>query len=372
MIFNNDRFYLFENCKPIKGASNNIICDLQRKDFSYISNELYALIIKHHGKTLKELLLFYKKEKLIEYFDFLKEHEYIHIGNYKNLFPRINHNYYDPSEVNNCVIDLSYNFDIEHLQNLAIELEKLLCKNLEIRFYCSLPINSICKFLNFLEENELFITNVGFVFSNRDGNMIIEDMKKILINYPRISYLIVFESNNDEFIPPIRNNNTGYIVLLNNIITTPKSCGNISSDYFVCNMEAYTESINHNTCFHKKISIDIDGNIKNCPSMSQSFGNIKDTTLEEALNHKDFKKYWNLTTDKIEVCKDCEFRYICTDCRAYTEKTHTNEEGLDTSKPLKCGYNPYTGEWEEWSTNPLKQKAIQFYGMQDLIKRNEN
>ena len=62
MIFNNDRFYLFENCKPIKGASNNIICDLQRKDFSYISNELYALIIKHHGKTLKELLLFYKKE----------------------------------------------------------------------------------------------------------------------------------------------------------------------------------------------------------------------------------------------------------------------------------------------------------------------
>ena len=77
--------------------------------------------------------------------------------------------------------------------------------------------------------------------------------------------------------------------------------------------------------------------------------------------------------DKEEkVCKDCEFRYICTDCRAYTEKTHTNEEGLDTSKPLKCGYNPYTGEWEEWSTNPLKQKAIQFYGMQDLIKRNEN
>lgn len=101
--------------------------------------------------------------------------------------------------------------------------------------------------------------------------------------------------------------------------------------------------------------------------MLQSFGNIKDTTLEDALNHKDFKKYWNLTKDKIEVCKDCEFRYICTDCRAYTERTHENEKGLDTSKPLKCGYNPYTGEWEEWSTNPLKQKAIKYYGMQELI-----
>ena len=28
--------------------------------------------------------------------------------------------------------------------------------------------------------------------------------------------------------------------------------------------------------------------------MPKSFGNIKDLTLEEALNHKDFKKYWNI------------------------------------------------------------------------------
>jgi len=104
--------------------------------------------------------------------------------------------------------------------------------------------------------------------------------------------------------------------------------------------------------------------------MSQSFGNIKDTTLEKALLHPDFKKYWNLTKDEIEVCKDCEFRYICTDCRAYTERTHTNAEGLDISKPLKCGYNPYTGEWQEWSTNPLKEKAIKYYGMEELVKKN--
>ncbi|WP_449401633.1 SPASM domain-containing protein [Chryseobacterium wanjuense] len=109
------------------------------------------------------------------------------------------------------------------------------------------------------------------------------------------------------------------------------------------------------------------GNIKNCPAMPQNFGNIKDTTLEKAVNHLDFKKYWNLTKDNIEICKDCEFRYICTDCRAYTERTNNNNDGLDISKPLKCGYNPYTGEWQEWSTSPLKQKAIQHYGMEKII-----
>lgn len=91
-------------------------------------------------------------------------------------------------------------------------------------------------------------------------------------------------------------------------------------------------------------------------------GNIKDTTLQEALDHPDFRKYWNITKDQIAVCKDCEFRYICTDCRAYIE----NPEDI-YSKPLKCGYNPYTSEWEEWSTNPLKQTAIDFYAMREVL-----
>jgi len=101
--------------------------------------------------------------------------------------------------------------------------------------------------------------------------------------------------------------------------------------------------------------------------MSQSYGNIKDTTLQEALDHPDFKQHWNITKDKIHVCIPIaigsEFRHICTDCRAYIEAP---EDIL--SKPLKCGYNPYTGEWSEWSTNPLKQKAIQYYGMEEMVK----
>ena len=147
------------------------------------------------------------------------------------------------------------------------------------------------------------------------------------------------------------------------------SCGTVDLKYFNTNLPKVLESLNHNSCLNKKIAIDKDGNIKNCPAMLHSFGNIKDTTLEEALNHIDFKKYWHVNKDMIAVCKDCEFRHICTDCRAYTERNHLHED-LDLSKPLKCGYNPYTNEWSEWSTNPLKQKAIEFYGMQDLIKKD--
>jgi SPASM domain peptide maturase of grasp-with-spasm system len=97
--------------------------------------------------------------------------------------------------------------------------------------------------------------------------------------------------------------------------------------------------------------------------MPQSFGNIKDTPLKEVISNSNFKKYWNITKDDIKVC---EFRYVCTDCRAYTEDPNDL-----SSKPLKCGYNPYTNVWEGWSTNPLKQKAIEYYSKQDLIKKDE-
>ena len=98
--------------------------------------------------------------------------------------------------------------------------------------------------------------------------------------------------------------------------------------------------------------------------MHKSYGNIKNTSLLKVINHEDFKKYWGITKDQIIGCRDCEFRYICTDCRAYTE----NPENI-YSKPLKCGYNPKTCEWEEWSINPLKQKAINHYGMEKLVKQ---
>jgi len=95
--------------------------------------------------------------------------------------------------------------------------------------------------------------------------------------------------------------------------------------------------------------------------MSQSFGNIKDITLAEAIEKPDFKKYWNINKDKIHVCKDCEFRYICTDYRAYVKDPKDI-----LSKPLKCSYNPYEGNWADWSTIPINQKVIE-YSLQEII-----
>jgi hypothetical protein len=50
---------------------------------------------------------------------------------------------------------------------------------------------------------------------------------------------------------------------------------------------------------------------------------------------------WSITQDPVEICRDCEFRYVCTDCRAYTRRP-----GAPASKPAKCAYDPYTATWD--------------------------
>lgn len=368
MKFCKKKIKLFASCILVNGANRSIICDLQRNSFAIIPNDLYNVFVSNDGKSLFEIKFFYDNQYdtiIDDYYKFLLENEYIFLTEYPHLFPKMSLDWYESSLVNNAIIDAisEFNFEI-----IFTQLASLNCKSIEIRFFKIININFIQEILNYLEKTKSIITSIGFIVnsSNVTNDTILDNLIR---KYPRISYFIVGNHVVNKFIEPLRQE-MGYVYYTIENILSLTQCGLISKKSFAINTKLFTESQQHNTCLNRKISIDKDGFIRNCPSMPQHFGNIKDTTLEEALNHPDFKKYWNINKDMIAVCKDCEFRHICTDCRAYTERTHF-EEDIDLSKPLKCGYNPYTNEWAEWSTNPLKEKAIEYYGMQDLVKKND-
>lgn len=139
-------------------------------------------------------------------------------------------------------------------------------------------------------------------------------------------------------------------------LTSSSQCGIIDTNYFTTTTEHFTESQNHNTCLNRKLGIDVGGNIKNCPSLAISFGNVATMRLDEAIEHPEFRKLWGIKKADISICKDCEFRHICTDCRAFI----ANPNDL-YSPPLKCGYDPYTATFSDWNDNPLKQSIKSYY-----------
>lgn len=359
-------FNLFSNVLPVKGYSRMLICDLQRNVSELYPLDLYYILEELKQESIENVLQTYdedSKEIFNEYLNLLLEKEYgfVSENEWDRNFPPMPYKYQDPTTISNIVIEFD---NIDVLYKIRESIENLLISHLVIFTRKKLSTEDFKEIDNCFKNSCLEGIEIYTPFYGEVDTGFINTLNE---NTLRLYHLVFYNCGKFQF------GETDEIYRFSmNFIKEDlcmKSCGKVDLKYLSTNTAKVLEAINHNSCLHKKIAIDIDGNIRNCPAMPFAYGNIKDTTLKEALNKKGFKRYWNLTKDDIEVCKDCEFRYICTDCRAFTERTHTNKEGLDTSKPLKCGYDPYTAKWEEWSTNPLKQKAIDFYEMREIIQK---
>jgi SPASM domain peptide maturase of grasp-with-spasm system len=350
-------FSLFACCIIGKGHYRSVICDIDREEYRFLPSELIEIIELCRCKSIKDVKLHFENEYDNEIDDFLNDLANQELGFFcddVSLYPPLNLEWDTPLKISNAIIDITNKHFT--LDNLITQLNELGCSAIQIRSYEKIEIENTLKQLVCLNKSR--ISNVDLLLKY-DANINFDFIERILLENKRISNIIFHSAplNSTKIVLEIKS-----IVFQIQKIVDHQNCGIISDFHFSVNIPTFTESQLHNTCLNRKIGIDVDGNIKNCPSMTQSFGNIRDTTLQEALDHPDFKKYWNINKDKIHVCKDCEFRHICTDCRAYIE----NPEDI-YSKPLKCGYNPYTAEWSEWSTNPLKEKAIKYYGMEHLV-----
>ncbi|TXD49765.1 grasp-with-spasm system SPASM domain peptide maturase [Polaribacter sp. IC073] len=329
-----------------KGAKRSTICDLQRNEVKLIPNDLVEILLNYEGKKINEIKKLYNNEydsTIEEYFEFLLENEFIFFTDNPESFPKLDLKWDNSSAITNAIIDRDSKSDYDII-NVINQLEELNCKHIEIRLYDSVELNEITDILKYLDETESTIISVDFTlpFSNSFTNL-----EQIISKYKRLTSLKIFSSLEEKFIPPI-NGNMGYIIYTKKEIKDNSCCGVISKDFFVVNMSLFTESKNNNSCLNRKIGIDVEGNIKNCPSMNQVFGNLSKDSLKKSIHKDKFKKYWNITKDDIKVCRDCEFKYICTDCRVFVK----NKDNI-YPKPLKCGYNPYTNKWEEWSKNDL-------------------
>lgn len=356
---------LFESVKITKGYLRSIIFDNNSGFFSFIPNTLYDLLENNEQNysLLKKELNDESNKTLQQYIDFLLSKKLgVMIQSKKELerLKTTTSKMDTPNDLNYLIIDLS-GFDTI-CETLIQQIMETKIKFIQIRLTREFIYPEILELLSLLRLfNKTYINEISLVlkYDDRILDFIMNG------NVDSEKYLQFIMHSSDE------NNLNTYgsvqIIKTQKKIRIPMSCGVVKLENMNVSRSFYLESLHCNSCLHKKISIDIDGNIRNCPSMSQSFGNIEETTLRQAFQHKDFKKYWGVTKDNVEVCKDCEFRYVCTDCRAYTERSHIDEKGLDVSKPLKCGYSPYTNEWSDWSKNPLKQKGIEFYQMKELI-----
>jgi SPASM domain peptide maturase of grasp-with-spasm system len=334
-----DVFRLFANCMPVKGARRSTICDLQYHRFDFIPNGLYYILTELKGKTVSEIKAVFDASQHViidEYFTFLQEKEYGFFCAEPELFPDLDLTWMAPEQITNAIIDV--NEQSRHpYESIFDQLDALGCKALQLRFFDPVSVGEIEKILDSTQRGGLRHIELLLPYSTEFSD---DTLKGLCVGNPRISGVVVSSAPKSR---RMEVQGTGVPIDFTSApCTSPACCGETSPKYFVINIGLFTEAQEWNTCLNRKISVSVDGTIRNCPSMPDSFGNVGTISLSDALMAPQSKDLWNIKKDQIKVCRDCEFRYICTDCRAYREDPSDLR-----SKPLKCGYNPYSAEWKK-------------------------
>jgi SPASM domain peptide maturase of grasp-with-spasm system len=331
-------FSLYACCIPVKGAMKSIICDLQRDTHVPVPLIVFHILTKFKNKPVDAIKAAFDNEhdgEIDEYFQLLAAQEYGFYTDDIARFPKIDmQSWYEPRMITNAIVDFAPESNHD-LQKIVTQLSLLFCEAIELRIFYPVKIDKLAVMLEAVKSSSLRSAEVVVGY---DPSLTVDSIIELHQHNPRLRKMTVHSAPQTKFLEHLEI----FIGFTTEVISSEQCCGVVSPWYFIGTTQVFAEAKTYNSCLNRKISVDKSGNIKNCPGMKTSFGHVENTLLADVLENDNFKKIWSVNKDSIKVCQDCEFRYICQDCRAYTI-----DEQDPYSKPLKCKYNPYTGSWEE-------------------------
>ena len=250
-----------------------------------------------------------------------------------HLFPNLDLMWDAPAAITNAIIDIdNENYHYQYHKNVLIELSSFNCYCIEFRSYSLIDIDILRHLLSVTQDSRIKEIRFVLVYDKKLDALFRDEL---IYQHKRIESITFHQSvkNDTQLLKDVHIN---YVTDAFDI----KSCGEVCPGSFSINIEHFSEAVHFNSCLNRKISVDAMGYIKNCPSQEENFGHISKNTLQEALNNNRFQDLWKVKKDDIKICKDCEYRYICTDCRIFKQTENDNY-----AKPLKCSYDPYTTTW---------------------------
>ncbi|HET6230296.1 MAG TPA: grasp-with-spasm system SPASM domain peptide maturase [Longimicrobiaceae bacterium] len=330
-------FRLFACCVAVRGARRSTVCDLQRRTYDLIPNGLHDLLTVHADSTLDEIRALFPPEthaRIDEYFGFLERKEYGFWCDDPDAFPPLDPEWDRPQRITNAIIDVDAG-SRHDFADLLRQLDDLGCAAVQVRWFAPVSLEELETVLKQtysrrLRSVELLLPwNAGW----EPGAL-----HALCLRHVRVSGVVVHSA--PEASAEVVDGARIPLFHRTEVIDSHAHCGQVSPEWFSVSMAGFLEARSFNSCLNRKISVDAAGEIRNCPSLPRSFGNAADTSLVSALMQAEFRELWEINKDQVEVCRDCEFRYVCTDCRAFVATP-----GDRLSKPSKCSYDPYAARW---------------------------
>jgi len=313
-IIDNKYFFFFSDCIIVKGEKRSIICDLTRNKFQLIPNDLYSFIEWSNKKLGKQIIKKYIKYLPIvqEYLQFLEKHEFFFWGDKHDLnrFPLLKTEFNQAFLISNSIIEINLD-KFEIYKKTISEIVKNGVKVFQIRFYNTVNYEQLIALFEIFSNSIVNHIELCFPFNQE---ITINQLETLLDENKRIKSIFIHNTPIEK-IQILQKHVKCNISFTENEIKNSKDYITKKPVNFIINHEFFFESQEHNTYYNKKLCIDYDGDIKNSPEINKSFGKIENFNFENIANNIEFQKLWHVSKNKIEICKNCEFRYVCFDTR---------------------------------------------------------
>ncbi|HEY9045352.1 MAG TPA: grasp-with-spasm system SPASM domain peptide maturase [Ohtaekwangia sp.] len=331
MINKNRYLKVFSDCIPVKGFSRSCIYDLTRRKYYPVPNSLADILLEYDGKLISKIYEDFDNNPVLEeYFKFLTDREIIYEAEEQELsqLPALNMEWKHPSRIIYAVIDI----DKETLfaaDRLRYTFDQLGIQHLQIRLLDWMNIGFVKNLLEVFQNTRL--RSIELIVPYRlDYEDILSQLRdcnhKILLVY-------VYEA------PTVKVIAKPHIILTTDTAQALRMVKTASPKYFSVNIQFFTEAHHHHTFYNRKIFIDNKGVLRSSLFADYTFGHVDEVDAAAVIDSPDYQVWWHVRKDDTEVCRDCEFRYMCTDQRIPVKK------GELWSHHDRCRYDPYKAEW---------------------------
>ncbi|MDE5574727.1 MAG: grasp-with-spasm system SPASM domain peptide maturase [Bacteroidales bacterium] len=342
-----DFFIVFDISLFVTGYARAAIYDLQRSILQYIDKEIYFFCKRHNKKKILDIISeYHNKEDVIQLIEFLVKNEYAFIGSESDAthIKPIKHIWKEPCLISNSVVEFS-SYINDNLFVIKGLVDKYLIQAIEFVSYTDIIelMDIECVLQTF--ANCTALHEISFCVKY-DSELCKENLIPVLRQRPLSNQFVIHSAPFTEYIQDVK------LLYVQQKIESFTECGRVDLAYLYLNKRFFMEAREYNSCLNRKLCIDSKGFIKNCLAMSETLGHISDDMLNFPWDK--LEKFWHIKKDLIEVCKDCEYRYACQDCRCFVK----SPENV-FSQPSKCLYNPYIAKWEgECGYVPIEECGI--------------
>jgi radical SAM protein with 4Fe4S-binding SPASM domain len=122
----------------------------------------------------------------------------------------------------------------------------------------------------------------------------------------------------------------------------PEFSGQMMAANFWTDRHSFYFNKKYNSCWTGKMAVTATGAVIPCIfARDQVVDNCLTKGLKAIVRGKKLQGFWKLTKDHVAVCRACEYRYACHDCRPLAY----GQGGDLYAKSPRCLYDPLRGTW---------------------------